>query len=80
MKGIWWFFIAIVIIVVFVLIFIAGTFTGYVVSNCHEETVYDTVNEKQCDLRNNCECTGKSWLGLGECNQCECRRTVTVCD
>ncbi len=46
----------------------------------YEDTEYYTeiVSGKNCDSVSGCYCIHKSWLGLGACDSCKCRKERTI--
>lgn len=43
-----------------------------------QEIYYETVNANNCDRVAGCGCLHTSWLGLGVCDSCSCRKTRNV--
>jgi len=58
-----------------IMVFPKKTITCY---ESKQETYYETVNAKNCDSVIGCRCLHYSWLGLGACDSCSCRKTRTV--
>ena len=72
-----WFLIimCVLLLVGSIMIFPKKTITCY---ESKEETYYETVNAKNCDNVIGCSCLHNSWLGLGACDSCSCKKTRTI--
>ena len=71
---------AILVLFILMILLVSGCKSiNKAIDNCEQITKYKTVNEKNCDYTTGCECVGKSWAGLGDCNSCKCEYQEEVC-